>query len=156
MRMDQKKVDFIWLILVLSIVIGLPIGIWIYNRHVWQDKIPVGAKQFILTGHRERGWILGEVRAHDIARMGLEKGEFKKPIIEVSKGDKVVFLLKSSDVVHGFSLKDFGIFINEGIQPGKVTSVTFVVDKTGRFTFSCNAICGENHQNMQGTLVVTV
>ena len=156
MRMDQKKVDYVWLILVVSIVIGLPIGIWVYNHQLWQDKIPVGAKEFILTGHREKGWILGEFRAHDISRLGPEKDEFKKPVIEVSKGDTIVFRLKSSDVVHGFSLKDFGIFINDGIQPGKVTLVTFVVDKVGRFTFSCNAICGQNHKKMQGTIVVNV
>jgi cytochrome c oxidase subunit 2 len=78
----------------------------------------------------------------------------KRPVIEVSKGDLVVFKLKSSDVVHGFSLKDFGVFLKEGIQPGKVTQVSFKADKIGIFTFSCNAICGENHQNMKGTLVV--
>jgi heme/copper-type cytochrome/quinol oxidase subunit 2 len=75
-------------------------------------------------------------------------------VIEVSKGDMVVLKLKSSDVVHGFSLKDFGVFITEGIQPGKVRLVSFKADKIGVFTFSCNAICGENHQNMQGRLVV--
>jgi heme/copper-type cytochrome/quinol oxidase subunit 2 len=57
-------------------------------------------------------------------------------------------------VVHGFSLKDFGVFVETGIKPGKVTVVSFKADKAGVFTFSCNAICGDNHQNMQGTLVV--
>jgi heme/copper-type cytochrome/quinol oxidase subunit 2 len=66
----------------------------------------------------------------------------------------VVLRLKSSDVIHGFSLKDFGVFITDGIHPGKVTLVSFRADKVGRFTFSCNAICGTNHENMQGTLVV--
>jgi heme/copper-type cytochrome/quinol oxidase subunit 2 len=75
-------------------------------------------------------------------------------VIEVSKGDMVVLRLKSSDVVHGFSLKDFGVFITEGIHPGKVRLVSFKADKIGVFTFSCNAICGDNHQNMQGRLVV--
>ncbi|MBC8246790.1 MAG: hypothetical protein H8E81_04320 [Deltaproteobacteria bacterium] len=154
--MDQKKVDFICLVLVISIVIGLPAGIWIYNNHLWQNRIPAGAKEFVLTGHRETGWILGEVRAHDIARIGGEPRGYKKPVIHVSQGDRVVFRLKSSDVVHGFSLKDFGIFINEGVQPGKVRLVSFVVDKAGRFTFSCNAVCGENHPDMQGTLVVQI
>ena len=66
----------------------------------------------------------------------------------------VILKLKSSDVVHGFSLKDFGIFITDGIHPGKTVVVSFKADKQGTFTFSCNAICGSNHQNMQGTLIV--
>jgi len=66
----------------------------------------------------------------------------------------VVFKLTSSDVVHGFSLKDFGVYLKDGIQPGRVTYVTFKADKAGTYTFSCNAICGEIHQNMQGTLIV--
>jgi cytochrome c oxidase subunit 2 len=66
----------------------------------------------------------------------------------------VVFKLASSDVVHGFSLKDFGVYLKDGIQPGKVIQVSFTADQVGTFTFSCNAICGDMHQNMQGTLVV--
>jgi heme/copper-type cytochrome/quinol oxidase subunit 2 len=39
-------------------------------------------------------------------------------VLEVSKGDMVDFKLTSSDVVHGFSLKDFGVYLTDGIQPG--------------------------------------
>ena len=78
----------------------------------------------------------------------------KSPVIEVSQGDVVVFKLTSSDVVHGFSLKDFEVYLTDGIQPGKATYVSFTADKVGTFTFSCNAICGDMHQNMQGTLIV--
>ena len=66
----------------------------------------------------------------------------------------VVFKLTSSDVVHGFSLKDFEVFLTDGIRPGKATYVSFKADKVGRFIFTCNAVCGDMHQNMQGTLVV--
>jgi heme/copper-type cytochrome/quinol oxidase subunit 2 len=72
----------------------------------------------------------------------------------VAKGDVVVFKLTSSDVVHGFSLKDFEVYLTEGIEAGKATYVSFTADKVGTFTFSCNAICGDMHQNMQGTLIV--
>ncbi|KKK95299.1 hypothetical protein LCGC14_2674200, partial [marine sediment metagenome] len=113
-----------------------------------------GTRKFTLTGHTKKGWIVGEVQAHDIIALGLKKPSVERPVIEVSKGDRVVLKLKSSDVVHGFSLKDFGIFITNGIQPGKTVLVSFIADKTGTFTFSCNAICGDNHENMQGTLIV--
>ncbi len=154
MRFAQKKIDIFFLLLLISVTIGLPIGIRAYNDHLWQEKIPASTRKFTLTGHTQKGWILGEVQAHDIIALGLKKPPVERPVIEVSKGDRVVLKLKSSDVVHGFSLKDFGIFITNGIQPGKTVLVSFIADKTGTFTFSCNAICGDNHENMQGTLIV--
>jgi heme/copper-type cytochrome/quinol oxidase subunit 2 len=154
MRYLRKKLDILFVLLLILILAGLPIGIKAYDQWEWRDKTPSVAKNFTLTGHTQRGWILGEVHAHDIVSLWKQNKTMKNPVIEVSKGDLVVFKLKSSDVVHGFSLKDFGVFLKEGIQPGKVTQVSFKADKVGTFTFSCNAICGENHQNMKGTLVV--
>jgi len=154
MRHIRNKLEYIFLLLLIIILAGVPIGIKAYDQRVWRDEIPSEAKHFTLTGHTQRGWLLGEVHAHDIVSLWNQNESMKNPVIEVSKGDLVVFKLKSSDVVHGFSLKDFGVFLNEGIQPGKVTQVSFKADKVGTFTFSCNAICGENHQNMKGTLVV--
>ena len=155
MRIVKKYLDFIYLLILILIIIGLPFHIRIYDRKVWNEKIPSGVKEYTLTGHAHRGWLAGDVHAYDIISMWGKNGEpFEKPVIEVSKGDLVVLKLKSSDVVHGFSLKDFGVFITDGIQPGKVRLVSFKADRVGTFTFSCNAICGDNHQNMQGTLIV--
>lgn len=150
----KKRLDLFLLIILILVMVGLPLGIRAYDRHVWQDSLPPGSKEFTLTGHTERGWLLGDVQAYDILSLWGKKGPAEKPVIEVSKGDLVVLKLKSSDVVHGFSLKEAGIFIKDGIQPGKVHLVSFRAVKVGIFTFSCNAICGDNHQNMQGTLVV--
>jgi heme/copper-type cytochrome/quinol oxidase subunit 2 len=154
MRRIRKKLDLLLLTLLMTILVGLPLGIRAYDREVRQQKIPDGAKEFTLTGNAQRGWIKGEVRAYEALSLWAEKGTMEKPVLEVSKGDLVVLRLISSDVVHGFSLKDFGVFVSEGIQPGKTTIVSFRADKVGSFTFSCNSICGDNHQNMQGTLVV--
>ena len=154
MRMNNKKTDRVLLIIFGLVIVGLPLGIWTYDRHVWQEKLPAETRTITLTGHTQQGWILGEIQAHDVISFGISKRLPEKPVIEISKGDHIVLRLKSSDVVHGFSLKDFGIFITDGIQPGKVLQVSFTADKTGTFTFSCNAICGDNHKNMQGTLIV--
>jgi heme/copper-type cytochrome/quinol oxidase subunit 2 len=150
----KKKLDLILLILLVTILLGLPFGIQAYDREVKQEKVPAGAKEFTLTGNAQRGWMKGEVHAYEALSLWRKKGTIEKPVLEVSKGDLVVLRLRSSDVVHGFSLKDFGVFVSDGIQPGKTVILTFKADKAGSFTFSCNAICGDNHQNMQGTLVV--
>ncbi len=156
MSVGNKKIDLVLLVVLILVIVGVPLGIMAYDRHVWEQKIPAGAKEFTLTGHAQKGWLAGEVKAYDAISLWKKTGPVQRPVIEVNKGDRVVLKLRSSDVIHGFSLKDFGIFINDGIQPGKSLLVSFTADKAGTFTFSCNAICGDNHQNMQGTLVVKV
>jgi heme/copper-type cytochrome/quinol oxidase subunit 2 len=155
MRADNKYLDVFFLLLLAVVIIGLPYGLRAYDHQVWQKKIEPGAKEFTLTGDTKRGWVLGEVHALDILSLGQPHNRVEKPIIKVHKGDRVVFKLKSSDVIHGFSLKDAGIIITDGIHPGKVVLVSFTADKIGTFTFSCNAICGKNHEKMQGTLIVS-
>jgi heme/copper-type cytochrome/quinol oxidase subunit 2 len=155
MQKPKLKPDLFFLVLILLILAGLPLGISFYDQHVSAAEVPPGARQFILTGNAERGWLIGEVPAYSAISFWKQKGQpIEKPVIEVSKGDLVVFKLTSSDVVHGFSLKDFGVYLKDGIMPGKTTYVKFRADKVGTFTFSCNAICGDFHQNMQGLLVV--
>jgi heme/copper-type cytochrome/quinol oxidase subunit 2 len=154
MTKSRNKLDFIILFLLIAILAGLPLGLRAYDRKVWQEKIPAGAKVFTLTGNAERGWISGDVHAFEVLSTSRHDLIAERPVITASKGDLVVFRLRSSDVIHGFSLKDFGVFITDGIQPGKSTLVSFVADKTGTFTFSCNAICGDMHEKMQGTLIV--
>ena len=155
MRKRNRILDFFFLVLVVMILVGLPFGIFYYDQHVSAKKIPSNARVFTLTGHAERGWLMGEVPAYDAISFWQKQGQpIERPVIEVKKGELVFLKLASSDVVHGFSLKDFGVYLKDGIQPGKVIHVSFTADKVGTFTFSCNAICGDMHQNMQGTLIV--
>ena len=155
MRNSHKKLDLFFLVFLILIIVGLPFGISYYDRYALMQKLPPKARQFTLTGHAERGWLVGEVPAYAAVSFWKEKGQpIEKPVLVVSRGDVVVFKLTSSDVVHGFSLKDFEVFLTDGIQPGKATYVSFKADKVGTFIFTCNAVCGDMHQNMQGTLVV--
>jgi heme/copper-type cytochrome/quinol oxidase subunit 2 len=152
----NKGLDLFFLVVIVLVMAGLPLGIAGYDRYVSAVNTPAGAKHFTLTGNAERGWLIGDVPAYAALSFWKQKGEpIQKPLIEVSRGDVVVLKLTSSDVLHGFSLKDFGIYLTDGIKPGKATYVTFTADKVGTFTFSCNAICGGMHQNMQGTIIVT-
>jgi len=155
MQTKGKKLDTVLIVILFIIIAGLPLSIKILDRHFQPPAVSSNARVFTLTGHAQQGWILGEVQAHDVLALWRKnKQPADKPRIEVSRGDVVVFKLRSSDVVHGFSLIDFGIIITDGIEPGKTRYVSFVADQAGTFTFSCNAICGDYHQVMQGTLVV--
>ncbi len=156
MHRSSKKLDLFFLVLVVAVLVGLPFGIVYYDRQISSQKIPSNARVFKLTGHAERGWLTEAVPAYDAISLWQKRGQpIEKPVIKVKKDDFVVLKLASSDVVHGFSLKDFDIYLTDGIQPGKVIYISFKADQVGTFTFSCNAICGDMHQNMQGTLVVS-
>jgi len=154
--MSCKRFDIFCLVLVVFVVIALPSAVVAYNQYAWNKQIsPDHAKAFLLTGNREKGWVAGPITATDVLKYSLKPGKGEPPVIRVRKGENVVLKLTSSDVVHGFSLKDFGVFVDQGIHPGQPTTVSFVADKVGSFKFVCNSICGDHHEQMYGTIVVT-
>lgn len=72
--------------------------------------------------------------------------------IEVNKGDKVRLILSTRDVAHGFAIRDYKI--NQPIKPGKTSTVEFVADQQGIFTWYCSVFCGAGHGAMKGKLIV--
>jgi cytochrome c oxidase subunit 2 len=73
--------------------------------------------------------------------------------IELARGEPVVFELTTEDIFMGFSLPDFAV--RADIVPGKATRLALTPDRAGTFTFLCDVFCGEGHEGMNGTLVVT-
>jgi heme/copper-type cytochrome/quinol oxidase subunit 2 len=142
-----------FLVILLGALIGLPIAVYAFNSHQLLKEAGPG-KLITLTGSIDHGWTEGTVSAWKMFMFTLRQTPATQAVIEVNRGERVVLKLISSDVVHGFSLKDYGVFVNQGIQPGMPALVSFVADKPGEFTFTCNAICGKNHETMKGTLIV--
>jgi cytochrome c oxidase subunit 2 len=91
--------------------------------------------------------------AERVIHITAKKFEFSPDSITLKKGEPVVFEISSEDRKHGFNLRAFGI--RSDVLPGKVSRVRFTPDKTGKFTFSCDVFCGEGHEEMTGTVVVT-
>ncbi|MAH02166.1 hypothetical protein CMO87_02955 [Candidatus Woesearchaeota archaeon] len=77
---------------------------------------------------------------------------FEPSTIIVSEGTQVVLNIRSIDVAHGFMLAEFDV--NERLEPGKLTIVKFIADKSGEYTFFCNVPCGRGHGGMNGKLIV--
>jgi cytochrome c oxidase subunit 2 len=73
--------------------------------------------------------------------------------IKAKKGEALVLHFTAPEVPMGFSLPDFDRRVD--IVPGKVSTVKFTPDKAGTFTFVCDVFCGDGHEDMQGTLVVS-
>lgn len=154
MRISDHKNDLIYLAMLIILIAGLPLGIRAYDRHLEPQNVSPGTKEFTLTGSAQHGWVMGEVKAHSIVSLWQQPAALKNPVIEVTKGDLVVLKLRSSDVTHGFTLKAYGIYMVDGIKPGKTVYASFNADKVGTFLFTCNVFCGDVHHQMQGTLVV--
>ena len=82
-----------------------------------------------------------------------KKFDFTPDTITLKKGEPVVLVVSSQDRKHGFNLRAFGI--RADVNPGATARIPFTHDKTGKFTFSCDVFCGEGHEDMTGTIVVT-
>jgi len=78
--------------------------------------------------------------------------DFVPATITVNEGDKVKLNINNVDVPHGFTIFEFGV--SERLTPGKTTTVEFLADKKGEYTFFCSVPCGRGHGGMNGKLVV--
>jgi len=72
--------------------------------------------------------------------------------ITVYEGQKITLNITAVDRKHGFKLD--GYDINVTLPQGEITTVTFVADKTGEFSFKCSVFCGTGHMKMKGVLKV--
>jgi cytochrome c oxidase subunit 2 len=88
-----------------------------------------------------------------VIAIAARKFEYSKPEIVLKKGVPVVLELTSLDRVHGFNLPDLGL--RAVLTPGKIQRLPFTPSKTGTFTFFCDVFCGDGHEEMHGTLIVT-
>lgn len=78
---------------------------------------------------------------------------FEPSTIEVDEGDRVVLRIRSSDVLHGFGIEEFGVKarVPPGVDP---ITVEFIAEKAGTFPFECTEFCGKGHPDMSGKIVV--
>ena len=77
---------------------------------------------------------------------------FQPPVIHIKKGQDVMLEISTSDVQHGFEVKELGI--DEPIQKGKPALVNFKADKPDESKVECCIICGPGHEHMQGKIIV--
>jgi cytochrome c oxidase subunit 2 len=88
-----------------------------------------------------------------VIKISVKKFEYSVKEITVRKGTPVVIEVTSEDRLHGFSLPAFGV--RGDVNPGEVTRIAFTPDKAGMFEYLCDIFCGEGHEDVTGTLIVT-
>ena len=88
-----------------------------------------------------------------VIRVKARRFKYTPEVIELKKGEPVRFELTTADITMGFNVPDFGV--RADIVPGKTTYLDLTPDKAGTFTFLCDIFCGDGHESMSGTLVVS-
>ncbi|MEK6875261.1 MAG: cupredoxin domain-containing protein [Nanoarchaeota archaeon] len=66
--------------------------------------------------------------------------------ITVNQGDKVKLIINNTDTLHGIRIPDLAVRGDEILE--------FTADKQGEFTWYCANMCGKDHMQMQGKLLV--
>jgi cytochrome c oxidase subunit 2 len=88
-----------------------------------------------------------------VIKVSARRFVFTPNVIKLKKGEPVTFDLTTQDIFMGMNVPDFGV--RSDIVPGKTMHLSFTPDKAGTFTFVCDVFCGDGHESMSGTLVVT-
>ena len=88
--------------------------------------------------------------------MNVVRSHFTPDIIQAKVGDKVIVHLNNTeqtpDATHGFAVPTKNVMVS--LDPGEATTVEFVADKPGSFSFYCTEFCSALHLEMQGWLIV--
>ena len=80
--------------------------------------------------------------------------QFEPATVQVTEGDRVRLTLRSTDTIHGFSIRKLNVKV-EVPKTGEPVTVEFVADRAGTYEFKCSEYCGSGHGRMKGQLVVT-
>ena len=80
------------------------------------------------------GWLDPTDDAIDLVARQPDAGGWSRERIVVKSGQRVRLRIRSEDVVHGFAIGRLGVDAGL-IEPGKVTTVEFVANGTGEFTY---------------------
>jgi cytochrome c oxidase subunit 2 len=127
-----------------------------------EDKMIKLKKRVLITGTLLASALLSglviyttanAVPAEKVIHITAKKFDFSPESITLKKGEPVVLEISSADREHGFNLRAFGVRTN--VSPGKVSRIRLTPDKTGKFTFTCDVFCGDGHEEMSGTVIVT-
>jgi cytochrome c oxidase subunit 2 len=79
---------------------------------------------------------------------------FEPALIEATQGERLRILVKSGDGLHGFEIKRFKVS-KEIPRGGDPVVIEFTASEAGKFPILCSVFCGDGHDDMKGTLVVS-
>ena len=83
-----------------------------------------------------------------------ERFAFSPSQIKIRAGEEVEFRVTSDDTAHGFHIMETSVSRIVPKRGKGELSIKFRSDRTGRYTFECNRMCGAGHSFMRGIVIV--
>ena len=147
--MRSGRAEAVAVVLVLATLVLIPVWLFREESRANEAAEQGGVHVIDLTAVAAGGiYTFEEVVGHNYWR---RRPEVARPVVRV--GEKVLFRLRSADVIHGFSIPELSvgpIFI----EPGTVTEVRFDPKEPGEYLIQCTYRCGGCHLEMFAVLEV--
>ena len=119
-----------------------------------------------LCMHAGRTW--AQTRDVQVIEVSAKKYEYSPAPIHIKKGRKVRLKITATDHDHGFKIADLpdaatgatpGLIFGAAqdcwqLKKGETTTIEFVAQTEGTYTFKCCHTCGLGHRGMKGQLIV--
>ena len=74
------------------------------------------------------------------------------PVLHLKVGEPVTFLLRSTDVLHNFTVPQFRVKMD--FVPGQVSYIWAEPQEEGSYDLLCEELCGVGHYAMRGRVIV--
>ncbi len=87
-----------------------------------------------------------------VVKLTAQRFHFTPSEVELIAGRPVVFEVQALDFPHGFNLPDIKKRVD--LMPGKTVQLRVQFDKPGKYVFLCDNFCGDEHETMNGSIVV--
>src|SRR3954453_8362980 len=76
---------------------------------------------------------------------------FEPAVIQVTAGEPVRLVMRSSDRMHGFAIRELKIDVQ--IPRNGTIVVEFTAPRAGRYEIACSEFCGSGHGQMKAALI---
>ena len=111
----------------------------------------------------------GQDQETQVIELTAKKYEYSPSPVHVKAGTKVELKITATDHDHGFKIGTTPDGVEQSTTPGLVfassqdcwllkkgetTTIEFLAQTTGTYTFKCCHICGLGHRNMKGQIIV--
>ena len=117
-------------------------------------RMLVALPLFLMAGEPSSAARAAQAGAPRVIEISAERFQFWPSEVVVREGEEVELRLRSDDTIHGFRILGSGTNLQIPKRGHGYATTRFTGNRTGRYTFECNRLCGAGHDFMRGVIVV--